>query len=70
MLQILECSRRVIFFFFLESFDVWRIPLMITFYHQTKRPIDFLYKRGLNPKSLLQSSETLQIELTEPTLIC
>ena len=33
-------------------------------YHQTKIPIGFWYRRGLNPKSLIQPSETLLVELT------
>ena len=37
---------------------------MIALYHQTKTLISFWYKRGLNPKSLIQPSETLLIELT------
>ena len=38
---------------------------MIVFYHQTKISISFWYKQRLNPKSLIQLSETLQVELTE-----
>ena len=37
---------------------------MIAFYHQTKTPISFWYKRGLNHRSLIQPSETLLVELT------
>ena len=37
---------------------------MITLYHQTKTPISFWCRRGLNPRSLIQPSETLQVELT------
>ena len=33
-------------------------------YHQTKTPISFLYKQGLNTKSLTQPSETLPVKLT------
>ena len=33
------------------------------FYHQTKTPIDFYYKRGLNPISLIQQSKILPVEL-------
>ena len=39
---------------------------MSAFYHQTKTPISFWCKRGLNPKYLIQSSKTLPVEL-EPT---
>ena len=38
-------------------------------YHQTKIPIGFWYKRGLNPKSLIQPSETLPVALIRYTLI-
>ena len=37
---------------------------MIAFYHQTKIPISFWCKRGLNTRSLIQPSETLPVELT------
>ena len=37
---------------------------MIALYHQTKTPISFWCKRGLNPRSLIQPSETLPVELT------
>lgn len=50
--------------FFLESFNLWRSLLMIVLYHQTKTPISFWCRRGLNPKSLIQPSETLPVELT------
>ena len=46
-------------FFFRESFNLWRPLLMITLYHQTKTPISFWCRRGLNPRSLIQPSETL-----------
>ena len=38
---------------------------MITFYHQTKTSISFCCKRGLNPRSLIQPSKTLPVELSE-----
>ena len=54
----------IFFFFFLsESFNLCHPLLMITFYHQTKIPISFWYKRGLNSISLIQPSEILPIEL-------
>ena len=37
---------------------------MIALYHQTKTPISFWYRRRLNPRSLIQPSETLPVELT------
>ena len=51
-------------FFFRESFNLWHSLLMITLYHQTKIPISFWCRRGLNPRSLIQPSETLLVELT------
>ena len=36
---------------------------MRAFYHQTKIPINFWCRRGLNPKSLIQPSKILPIEL-------
>ena len=37
---------------------------MIILYHQTKIPINFLYKRGLNFRSLIQPIKILPIKLT------
>ena len=34
-------------------------------YHLIKTPIGFWCGRGLNPKSLIQSSKTLKVELIE-----
>ena len=40
---------KIFFFFFLgQSFNLWRLLLMIALYHQTKIPISFWCKRGLN----------------------
>ena len=50
------------FFFFFECFKLQRPYLMIALYHQTKTPISFWCRRGLNPKSLIQPSETLLID--------
>ena len=52
-------------FFFRESFNLWHLLLMIALYHQTKTPISFWCRRGLNSRSLIQPSETLPVELTE-----
>ena len=52
------------FFFFGKSFNLWRPLLMIILYHQTKTPISFLCRQGLNHRSLIQLSETLPIKLT------
>ena len=59
-----------IFLFFLESFNLWRPLLMIALYHQTKTPISLWCRRKLNPRSLIQLSETLQVELTEIHRLC
>ena len=58
-------DRNPFFFFFFErkSFNLWRPLLMIALYHQTKTPISFWCRRGLNLRSLIQPSETLPIEL-------
>ena len=37
---------------------------MIVFYHQIKTLISFWYRWGLNPRSLVQPSEILPVELT------
>ena len=37
---------------------------MIALYHQTKTPVDFWYRRGLDSRSLIQLSNTLSVELT------
>ena len=54
-----------IFFFLRKSFNLWHPLLMITLYHQTKIPISFLCRRGLNLRSLIHPSETLPVELIE-----
>ena len=36
---------------------------MIALYHQTKTPVSFWCRQGLNPRSLIQSSDTLLVEL-------
>ena len=59
-------------FFFLrerESFNLWRLLLMIALYHQTKIPISFWRRRGLNLRSLIQPSETLPVELIGTTTV-
>ena len=53
-----------IFFFLGKSFNLWHSLLMIILYHQTKTPISFLCRQGLNHRSLIQLSETLPIKLT------
>ena len=51
-------------FFFWESFNLWHPLLIIALYYQTKTPISFWCRRRLNPRSLIQPSETLPVELT------
>ena len=53
------------FFFFLESFNLQRPLLIIVFYHQIKTPISFWRRQRLNPRSLIQPSATLPVELTK-----
>ena len=50
--------------FFIESFNLWHPLLIIVLYHQTKTLISFWCWRGLNLRSLIQSLQTLSIELT------
>ena len=49
-------------YIFRESFNLWRPLLMITFYHQTKTPINFWCRRELNPRFLIQPSEILPVK--------
>ena len=51
--------------FFFESFNIFCSLLMIVLYNQTKTPINFWCRQELNSRSLIQSSETLPVELTE-----
>ena len=37
---------------------------MIVLYYYIKTPISFWYRQGLNPRSLIQPSKTLPVELT------
>ena len=59
----MEWNELLLLFFFRESFNLWRPLLMIAIYHQTKTPISFWSRRGLNPESLIQPSETLAVEI-------
>ena len=54
----------IFFFFFLESFNLWRPLLMTAYYHQTKTSISFCCRRELNLGFLIQLSETLPVKLT------
>ena len=68
-LNFLYCTRVIFFFcFFSESFNLFCPLLMSILYHQTKISISFWCRRGLNPKSLIQPSETLLVELVETHL--
>ena len=60
----------LVFFFFLESFNIWRSLLMIALYHQTKTPISFWYRQGLNLRFLIQPLKTLLIKLIKTQLFC
>ena len=51
-------------FFFRKSFNLWRPLQMIAHYYRTKISIGFWCSWGLNPRSLIQLSEILLIELT------
>ena len=64
LVVLLICLSFINYNFFWENFNLWRPLLMIAYYHQTKTPISFWYRRGLNPISLIQLLETLPIELT------
>ena len=44
--------------------QLWRSLLLIVLYHQTKTPIGFLCKQGLNLRSFIQPSETIPVKLT------
>ena len=54
-------------FFLRNSFNLWRPLLKIALYHQTKTPVSFCCRRGLNRRSLIQPSETLPVELVGTT---
>ena len=49
---------------FTSDDNLWRLLLMIALYHQTKTPISFWCRQGLNHISLIQPLETLLVELT------
>ena len=53
------------FFFFGKSFNIYRPLSMKILCHQTKTPISFWCRQGLNSKSLIKSTKTLLITLTE-----
>lgn len=53
----------LIVFFKKKSFNLWRSLLMIVFYQQTKTPISLYSRQGLNPRSFIQLSEILSVEL-------
>ena len=55
----------LLFFNLKKSFNLLLLFLMIVIYHHTQILIDFQYRRRLNLKSLIQSSEILPIDRTE-----
>ena len=57
-------TKKWTFFFLRKSSNVWRPLLIIALYHQTKTSINFWCRQGLNPRSLIQPSEILPVELT------
>ena len=50
-------------FFFKNSFNLWCPLLMIVIYQQIKTPIG-LCRQWLNPRSFIQQSEILSVEVT------
>ena len=54
--QILSsiCNKLINIFFFYREFQPMSSAPNDIFYHQTKTPIGIWYRRGLNPKSLIQ----------------
>ena len=50
-------------YIFLESYNLWRPLLMIDLYHQTKKPINFWCRQGLNPRSLIQLGTELLLDM-------
>ena len=49
---ISKLTQTLFFFFFWESFNLWCPHLIIVFYHQTKKPINFWCRWRLNLRSL------------------
>ena len=50
--------------YILESFNLWRLLLMIVLYYQTRTPISFWCRQGLNLRSLIQPLETIPVKVT------
>ena len=50
--------------FFFREFQPMASASKISLYYQTKTPISFWCKRGLNSRSFIQLSETLPAELS------
>ena len=61
LLEMLGISQILLQIYKLTCFNLYRL---LQSYHQTKTPISFWCRRGLNPRSLIQLSETLPVELT------
>ena len=55
----------LLFFNLKKSFNLLLLFLMIVIYHHTQILIDFQYRRRLNLKSLIQSSEILPVDRME-----
>ena len=56
-------SSPYIYIYIFENFNLWRLFLMMAHCHQTKIPIDFRCRQKLNPRFLIQLSETLPVNL-------
>ena len=64
MTNLDELLQTRFFFPFFFSFKRKFSLLIRALYHQTKTPISFWCRQELNPRSLIQPSETLPVELT------
>ena len=58
------------FFFFKESFNLWHPLLIIALYYQTKDTNQFWCTLRLNPRSLIQLSKILPVELIRTHHLC
>ena len=59
----LAIGSKIFFFGERKRFNLWRPLLIITLYYQTKIPIRFWCRQGLNLRSLIQPSETIESKL-------
>ena len=61
-MKVINKRKQKLFFFFRE-FQPMGSASNDTLYHQTKTPIGFWCKQGLNFRSLIQPSETLPVKI-------